>query len=168
MFCLYQYFWYLILRQSVIATGIFEDNNKHRNSMYWLIKCKIAGNSENIKNFNTCRKILSSENREKFLCIFYFKSDEEKDNLRIIITHVMNTIGLIYISKFDAYVKKAYIHRIKSFGKLIFNILVSRQKKNLRKTHAFVFVYKRYSLARWNLTQLIFRAVDCLLGCSKY
>ena len=86
--------------------------------------------------------------------MFYFKIDEEKYNLRLmlqeayVITHVMNTIGLIDISKFDAYVKKAYIHWIKSFGKLIFNILVSRQKKNLRKTHAFVFVYKRYSLAR--------------------
>ena len=84
---------------------------------------KIAGNSGNIENFNTCRKILSSENREKFLSMFYFKSDEEKDNLRLmlqqayVITHVMNTIGLINVSKFDAYVKKAYIHWIKSFGK---------------------------------------------------
>ena len=55
--------------------------------------------------------------------MFYFKIDEEKYNLRLmlqeayVITHVMNTIGLIDISKFDAYVKKAYIHWIKSFGK---------------------------------------------------
>ena len=40
---------------------------------------KIAGNSGNIENFNTCRKILSSENREKFLSMFYFKNDEEKE-----------------------------------------------------------------------------------------
>ena len=61
---------------------------------------KIAGNSGYIENFNTCRKILSSENREKILSMFYFKNDEEKENLRLmlqqafVITHVMNTIGI--------------------------------------------------------------------------
>ena len=55
--------------------------------------------------------------------MFYFKNDEEKENLRLmlqqafVITHVMNTIGMIDVSKFDAYVKNAYVHWIKSFGK---------------------------------------------------
>ena len=84
---------------------------------------KIAGNSGNIENFNTCRKILAHENREKFISLFYCKSEEERENLRLmlqqayVITHVMNIIGLINISKFDSYVKSAFVHWIKSFGK---------------------------------------------------
>ena len=67
---------------------------------------KIAGNSGNIENFNTCRKILAHENREKIISLFYCKSEEERENLRLmlqqayVITHVMNTIGLINIFKF--------------------------------------------------------------------
>ena len=45
----------------------------------------IAGNSGNIENFNTCQKILSPENREKFISLFYFQSVEEKENLRLML-----------------------------------------------------------------------------------
>ena len=46
---------------------------------------KIAGNSGNIENFDTCQKILSPENREKILSLFYFQSVEEKENLRLML-----------------------------------------------------------------------------------
>ena len=83
---------------------------------------KKSGHGASVENFNTTRKFLAPENREKVLSLYYC-DDKIKEDIRLflqqahVISHVVNRIGKIHVNQFRVYVKTAYLHWAQAFGK---------------------------------------------------
>ena len=85
---------------------------------------KPAGNGGSIKNMNTCRLFLDPKKREKVVKLYNFKNEKEKENFELllhqakVILSVTNSVGLIKVSKFSAFLKQSYQHWTESFKHL--------------------------------------------------
>ena len=121
-----------------------------------------------MENFNTARVFFAPKNSKSVVYqIFKTLTDEEKIDIELflqqanVILYVCNSIGKINIKAFDDYIKSAYCHWIKTFGK--YRKLKSSIHWTLGHVIQFIYMNSGYSLA-----EMSENSVEAIIKSYRY